>query len=403
MNSIVVLQICSVVIDIALIAGIVWKYWRSKIAQAWIVSYFFITGWAVCDLFQNIASTPATSLLWSRGTDATAVLASGFLLRFIFISIYPEFMKRRLIVWGYLSLAVLAAVIVTVTPFSTYETVKTWWGYYPHHAIGFYILNTYVVISGVFILLLPLYNFKSLNDQQQKQMRIFIVSFMIPIIGGTVSEVIIPAIGMQTPPLTTILFSITGVSMAYAIWKYHFLSFTPGLLLKEIFNTIKDIIIVIDANSGITLANSKFSKITSMTSEKLLGVPIQKVLYEVRGQLLSNDFFWKSPIHNRRMFVNSGDSAANDVPIMLDCVTILDGDSLQGAVLYGRDMTQMDLLLEELQKKTIDLESSKKQLESRVQEIEKFNTIMVGRELKMAEMKKDMEALQAKIASSTSH
>jgi PAS domain S-box-containing protein len=53
--------------------------------------------------------------------------------------------------------------------------------------------------------------------------------------------------------------------------------------------------------------------------------------------------------------------------------------------------------LTEIKKKEEEAEKSKKKLEEKVEEMEKFNQLVVGRELKMAELKEKIEKLEKKV------
>ena len=62
-------------------------------------------------------------------------------------------------------------------------------------------------------------------------------------------------------------------------------------------------------------------------------------------------------------------------------------DVLQVVNLYQRQMS-------EIKEEKYLLEKTKKDLESKIEELEKFNTLVVGRELKMIELKKKIEELE---------
>lgn len=53
--------------------------------------------------------------------------------------------------------------------------------------------------------------------------------------------------------------------------------------------------------------------------------------------------------------------------------------------------------LTEVKKKEAEIQKNKKKLEEKVEEMEKFNQLVVGRELKMAELKEKIEKLEKKV------
>lgn len=402
MSSIQILQLCAIVINITLILRSALFYVHIQTSRAWVYSYVLITLWAFCDLMQNIVPNPSYSVLWSRGTDVTATLASAFLLRFMLMSIYPDILRYRKVLSIHMSVAMVLSLFGLFTPMFTYETVPTWWGNYPHHTIWFYVLNLYTVGNGLITLLLPMIRFRILNDMQQKQMRLFLIGYSIPIVGGIASEILAPAVSLQVPPVTSILFSVTGICMAYAIERYNFFSFTPQLILNEIFNSIKDILIVLDKNGHIVLANKSVNDITGLQKKELMEHSISTLLYRSVRSDTPSDYFFQTSHQNERMYIHST-AEQKDIPLLVDNTIIRDTTQIQGIILYGRDMTQMDILVDELRLKTADLQSSKESLEQKIQEIQRVNQAMIGRELKMIEMKHEMQKLQDQITSSSKH
>lgn len=397
MNSIVVLQLCSLLLDLVFITLIVVKYWNQQSARSWLSGYAVLAIWAAADLLQNIVSTPAISVVFSRITDASGVLSTILILRYILRSIYPEIGKLKKILNFHMVFTVLLAVSAVILPVYTYQSIKVWWGYYPLHSPWFYILNSYVLIHAFIAIGIPIFRYHLLNDKQKKQMQWFIAGFFFPVVGGAISEVIAPAMGIVMPPLTTVFFCITGFCMAYAIMKYDFLTLTPGLVLGEIFNTITDVIIVIDLNGHIVLSNKRVLDITGYTQEELMNQLISDILYIDSSARLPTEYLLYSPINNQRMFIRTKQNM-NNFPVLMVSAVIKDHTHVQGAVLYGRDMTQIDTILQELKQKTSDLEKSKIQLEQHVKEIEKINSILTGRELRMIELKKEILQLQNKLS-----
>lgn len=397
MNSIVVLQLVTVSVDVLFICLIAWKYWHNEMARAWLFSYIFFAFWAIADLFQNISVTPSAALIWSRVTDATATLVSALIVRFIFVSIYPQGFKHRKLFTLFVWMTVFIAIVALFTPSFTYESVRTWWGYYPHHTQWFYVLNIFVVGNSILSIGLPMYLYRTLNEIQQKQMRLFIIGFLFPLIGGSISEIIAPAFGVVMPPLTTILFSVTGICMVYAIEKYHFFSFSPALVLNEIFNVMNDLLIVTDIKGSVVLVNKHVSVLTGFSHEALQKKSIQDIVYVSPEAPAPLEYLIHSSITEQRMYIKT-DTPKTFVPVMVNKTTVKDGTGVKGAIFIGRDMAAVDALLVELKQKTTDLEASKVILESRIKEIESINAIMIGRELRMAEMKKELSELTAKLA-----
>jgi len=72
-----------------------------------------------------------------------------------------------------------------------------------------------------------------------------------------------------------------------------------------------------------------------------------------------------------------------------------------GAIGVGRDLREIRKLINELREAKTGLEEKvkerTKEIQERVVELEKFNKLAVGRELKMIELKKEIEKLKEKL------
>jgi len=158
-----------------------------------------------------------------------------------------------------------------------------------------------------------------------------------------------------------------------------------GIALEEwnvIFDAIDDAIFVADIDNNIRKVNRSFAKLFNTTPEKLIG----KKCYElVHG---SSKPWPECPFEkiksDGKTHVERVDDPNIRIPLLVTTSPIFGRDGkLAGIVHIAKNITEYDKVQEELKKK--------------VEELERFSKITIGRELRMKELKARITQLEAKL------
>lgn len=174
-------------------------------------------------------------------------------------------------------------------------------------------------------------------------------------------------------------------------------------LLNRIAEGIEEGIMLIDRNFKILWANKKIKELTKLDKEDIIGKFCYKVTHHRNG--LCEEPYDICPIKEvlktgksskvvHIHFDKEGNKfyAENSVYPLRN-----ENGEITQFVHVTRDITEVQKLQEELIRYASDLEKAKEELQAKVNELERFNRLAVGRELKMIELKKKIRELEAKL------
>ena len=177
---------------------------------------------------------------------------------------------------------------------------------------------------------------------------------------------------------------------------------------EKIINSMADSLFLLDADGKIKEINKAASGLTGYGNDELIGQPFNVITdtdYKVcvKTELMQNkDLFYKS-------------KNGEEIPISASC-SIIENDKkeITGIIMVGKDMReyetaqnrikaseqQLRAANQQLNAGNQQLAASQKNLQDKLIELERFNKIAVGRELKMVELKQDIADLKKRLGES---
>lgn len=349
-----------------------------------------MTLWIFGEILMYSSPNPEVALEWTKFSNMGAAFTGPALIWFVTIlsNNQQKFKKWKLITLVGLSTFFSYFSLRSNLVFS--DITRSYWGYKTINGILYLPFSIYVAGCATTTVIMAIINLPLLNPLQKKQMKLFSLAFALPVIGGIISEIIAPLINLNIPPLSSILFSYTGIIIAYAIIKYQFLYITPSLALQTVFDTMKDIVIAIDTTGLIKLINKAVVSILGYNTVDLINQPITTLL----GPELSIENIKQSLKDSPDGFTTTIISKDNvrKVPVLVRGSIILSPDNTeQGLVIITHDVTHTNELTSNLKEKSEELEKSKIELEKNILEAKKLSSFMIDRELKMADLKKQIK------------
>ncbi|MFA5188747.1 MAG: histidine kinase N-terminal 7TM domain-containing protein [Patescibacteria group bacterium] len=341
--------------------------------------------WSAADYFQFSSDSGQDALFWARISTICAGLAAFFLLLF-FLEFVKNKLARKKIAVAVLLLPVLFFSIMDWQFNAVTESVRlSWWGYESAGGVLFGAYVIYILLCTIAGLFLG-YRFykRSKNFNEKKQAKLMILAISILLVGGTFTEIIPQLFNFSMIPLTSSLTTCTVIIIAYAIGKYKLMSISSAIAAETIINAMSDSLFVLGAEQAIMLVNPATLKLLGYEKDELYGKSVN-FIFATRDFFKKNilaELLEKGELYNFQAFYLS--KARKQIPVSLNLKIIKNkAKQLIGIVGIARDITEQKKSEEELKKKNEDLEL--------------FNKIAVGRELKMIDLKKKIAELEKSI------
>jgi PAS domain S-box-containing protein len=328
-------------------------------------------------------------------------LAGPAFLHFILILTGKKDILKRKITYFWLYFP--SAVFIGLTWFTDLiiakDFQKLYFGYWeisgPLYFLGtIYITSAFAV--GIFI------NWKFLrrtaNPNARKQLKDLTVAALLSLGIGAITSGVLPLAGVYLFAPTTIFMTPFIIFVGRAIVKYGFLSVTPQLAAETIVKTIPDMLLVLDGDLNISFANDSALAALGYGREDLESKPFGTVVSPRDAEKIM-PLLKKSSLKNYEAGYLT--KAGERIPVSLSSRPVRgDNESagIVGVVTVGRDVREINLYIERLRgaesslkAKNEAVEKINKELQERYSDIERFNKLMVDRELRMVELKDELE------------
>ncbi len=260
-NQFSLLSLASVLINTLLIV-LLWRRARSSETGFWFLIFLIsITFWALAEFFQRISTTPDQAFTWQMiAVFGWATMPFVYLLFVLSYTNNQDHIRKIAIQIGGASMVagMVFAHLKTGITVSSQVSLEPW-GY---DSAGGTYLNVFTVwLFAMFIsaigLLIHEYHSKDVSKQKRKQIKLLIAGALIPLIGGSCTDLILPGIfGMRVMPIATFLIAVQGVIIAYGVFRSQLFTINPASLSGEIMKTLPQPVIGTDNKFQIQFMNA---------------------------------------------------------------------------------------------------------------------------------------------------
>ncbi|HSW97488.1 MAG TPA: PAS domain-containing protein, partial [Candidatus Saccharimonadales bacterium] len=368
----------------------------------WFVLFTITTaGSGVANAFLSMSTTQEAFSFWLVIIGFTNILPAPLLFSFaLSFANKSDYLKK---LWVILPLygvcfTILFFSLSTDLLFSPHitEAIHVPWGLAPKAGAANFIIGIYFLIIQIiyFSVLLHSY-FTDIDPQRKKQIRIMLFAIAVVLFSVTLTKGFLPQI-FHWPvfPSEVYLQIILVATTVYVFSKYGLSAFNIDSVSERLLQLIPSSVVILNSDNSIELINPSAETLFHMPKDKLIGMPIKNVFlnpeeYEkfVSSVLipLTHNVSTITQLHKGKI-LSTGNTTGLSVDI--HATIINDADEKQGNILVI--FTNIQEVLDQAS-----------QLEQRLQEIEKqkaelveINKTMINRELKMVELKKEIELLK---------
>ncbi|MFH1073774.1 MAG: ATP-binding protein [Candidatus Firestonebacteria bacterium] len=210
--------------------------------------------------------------------------------------------------------------------------------------------------------LILLYIFQKKTEQPYKkiQARIIFTTSLFCIVTGSITDAVLPIMGVFVPAIAPIISIIWVIGAGFAIIKFSFLTINPVTASSNILSTMNDCLILLSPEYNIVSVNNSLLKLLEYESEQLLGKSVKMLFI---GQEGDSDIFKRAIegeiITNYELTLVSKNKT--NIPVAFS-VSILRDDfkNLAGIICIARDITKQKEAEKEKEKMISHLTQSEK-------------------------------------------
>ncbi len=285
--------------------------------------------WAICETAWNLAADADTALAWVRAS-APGWLFIGPVVLQLFLEAEggPWPRLRRLVRPLYAASFGLLA-LTWFTPWILRGATRTSWGWGylvgPLHPVMFAV-EMLGVVPALVVASRLLRNLSSPAERRQRPW--LVVGISTPICAASVTDVLLPSLGIQVPRLATSAMACLGAIALWNMLRFGHSLLTPGTFAEQILATLPDGVALLHPDGRIRSANPSLAAISGHPADDLIAMDAPRLLGSPLGEI-------GGEVAERTLVRASGDS----VPVSIAASDVRDGQGyLLGRVLVVRDL-----------------------------------------------------------------
>lgn len=196
---------------------------KNRLNQIYGLVTFSLAVWSLANFFMFSAPSTSQALFLNGFGTFGAVFTSIFLFQFaIFFCDMKRLKNKVFLIFLYL----LGTILVFAefgTNLFTQEMKVSYWGYVEVPGVLYSVLSVFVILFVVFSIVICYHFYKKTSSDKKNQAKYVIIAFLIPLIGGILSQVIALYIEFEIIPLTSTLTTFTALIIAFSVFRYDLL------------------------------------------------------------------------------------------------------------------------------------------------------------------------------------
>lgn len=397
---------------------------KGGLNQTFSLLVFLLSFWSFSEFVYRQTSIESTALLWTKLEGLAWSFFPAVFLHFVLVFAQKEKILRNPFFYlvSYLPGFVFAYLSLTTGLLVADYVRMNFWGYEEFVGPAFSFFSLYYFICSVIALFLCFRIFrKSQNKYKKIQAKIIFFATLIALAGGTITDMIMPLLNIGSFIGASYSMFIFISAIAYAIIRYEFLAILPVIAPKKALETMAEALFVLDPHGTVEMINPAAVSMLGFKTEELLEKPI--------GMILKDNLFEKERYEEiikrgeiKNIDANFLTTEKKLIPVNLSIAAVRDRyKRFLGTVMVARDRREIEGYInqlwatkagleEKIKERTKELKAIQSRLEKEVdrkvfelkkryEELKKFEKLAVGRELFMADLKKENKKLKERLLS----
>jgi len=309
--------------------------------------------WAFTESQYRQAGTIEAATFWLQASVLWP-LPEAFLLHFALIFTHKDKLLAKWPTYVFLYAPPLAIAAVDFsTDLISAPPVKAGWGWtfgYAETPIA-HLTNWAMIGVALASVGLCLQYYLSLEDgDRRRQALLVLVGLAIPVLVGSLTDGVLPAMHIHVPELATLSFALGAAGfIGYAMWRHELFALTPAAAADGILSTMSDGLFLTDAAGTITAANEAARRMLGHKNNEIVGRKFETMLApaEEADPRHTIDRLADESFTDRESSLITG--AGRKVPVSLSRSVMKRRDgTVQGDVWIARDITDRRLADEAL-------------------------------------------------------
>jgi len=315
-------------------------------------SCLFASLWSFSEFMYRQADGHTTASFWIKIRALAWAYPLAFLFHFLLIFTNKrKWLKAKMTLFLIYGPAVLISAVDVGTYSLTGRPVLKPWGYtyaIPDSWIN-WLSNGWTTLLGILALILALRYYFLVPDRRKKiQAKSIALGISLPILGGILSEIVLPEFNIRIPELTSVSMTWLALFIGYAIWKYELFAVNPAMAAENIIATMNEMLFLLNPEGAIIRTNRKSRDILGYEETELVGKLLSEVMSdEPAGLGLIDRIREEGSVQNAEILLRT--KPGGRIPAIFSGSTIKDRKNIVlGIVSVSRDISDRKRMEEEL-------------------------------------------------------
>ena len=249
----------------------------------------FLGIWSFAEGMSRLSGNPDAAAFWTRASAIGFCFAIPAYVHFALFYTRRERIASHPLLYAALYFPALVFYFLAlqttllVNPASYMQTPWGWVGTPPPFVLFVFTPWLWVLGSLVFLLFLKEYRRRGITSDEKKILRGTLLGITFPYIFGTVTQLVLPALGVRVlPSLVTVGFVVLAALLFIQVTRWKMFGLTPEIARPSILTAMADAVLILDTGGRIQYANRSAEKLSDIPTEGLLGNDIS-VLFPREG------------------------------------------------------------------------------------------------------------------------